>query len=325
MKILYTIFFILFTGLSSFSQSLIAYYKFDNNVNDSINASNNGTGVDISTFFDRFGNADKTYRIHGISTSKIIIPIQNFLLNSYTYSIWTKVWTLPANGNAAAIICTGEAATANQSLILANNNGTYQWIGISYYNNASGDNAIYSTSTVDTGAWYHLVLTRDSINNSMKLYVNGSNVASNTSLTSNVAAYGNIANADFLVGSRGVVQVLNGQVDDLRIYDYALSNSEVLNLYNQEKPLSTGINEQSLDNSPIIVFPNPSTTGTINLDLSRMNGSAEVKIYNAYGQMLYEKNTDEANVVVRDLEPGVYFCSVVTQDNIHKTVKFTIQ
>lgn len=95
-----------------------------------------------------------------------------------------------------------------------------------------------SVSFNDTSQWHHLVMVIDRTNNVVKGYLDGTNNgwtaggggASNNSLSS----FGGInATDDLKIGSRTDGSLnFNGKIDEVRIYNRALSASEVKDLYN---------------------------------------------------------------------------------------------
>ncbi len=110
---------------------------------------------------------------------------------------------------------------------------------------------IKSTSTITTGQWYHLVATYDGAN--IKLYFNGS-LESSTSLTGNI---------DYSDGSRttnigslysvGANEFeFTGQINQVSIFDYALSASQVTTLWGGGTATS---NPMALPSSPIAYYP----------------------------------------------------------------------
>lgn len=79
----------------------------------------------------------------------------------------------------------------------------------------------YGSPINSTGKWYHLSVTFDGVN--QRLYVNGSQIASNSS---NGRA-GGISTLKIGGGATG----FEGLLDELRVYDRALTPDEVLTLY----------------------------------------------------------------------------------------------
>lgn len=90
--------------------------------------------------------------------------------------------------------------------------------------NSWGRNFASDTSLV-AGNWYHIVATYDGTNK--KMYINGS-------WDKTVASTGNISgnSYQFNIGQRNSDDYFNGIIDEVRIYNRALTQAEVTALYN---------------------------------------------------------------------------------------------
>jgi hypothetical protein len=126
------------------------------------------------------------------------------------------------------------SATTGFSAVLSRETGTtsgqYYWLGL------SGDNAgfyglsgVFSTTTVPIGTWTHLAATHDGT--TARIYVNGSLVTSRASSnvfradTSKLAICGNQNDTSGTITERW-----NGLLDDLQLYNRALTATEIANL-----------------------------------------------------------------------------------------------
>jgi hypothetical protein len=125
---------------------------------------------------------------------------------------------------------------AGPETVLSNSNGgpVYNLLGIGtskiwYHHYNGGWLSQYGTSNIADDAWHFLTWVNHS-NNTMDLYVDG--VAEVVSASSTLEGSG-------LVNQIGKgwdgVYAMNGKIDEVRIYNRALSASEVLNLYNLGK------------------------------------------------------------------------------------------
>ena len=95
--------------------------------------------------------------------------------------------------------------------------GTYQW----------------GTGSISTGTWYHAMLVHRDSANGVELYWNGSSLGTVT-VTSDLQ---DITNNGFHVGVQwysggSVANYWAGNIDDIRLYNVALSDSEVAEIYN---------------------------------------------------------------------------------------------
>jgi hypothetical protein len=93
----------------------------------------------------------------------------------------------------------------------------------------SGSSVSARGGTPTTGSWVHLAGTFDRSSGDLTLYIDGSSVGSTSSSLGAVSP-----SANFYVGAYENLssEYFNGKIDDVRIYDKALSAPEVSNLYN---------------------------------------------------------------------------------------------
>ena len=112
--------------------------------------------------------------------------------------------------------------------------------GIAKYGSSSDTPAAVSTSTSTwtPDTWYHLASTFDGTN--LKIYVNGVLESTTTNSTPFTLATNN---RDLLIGKTygsqmagGSDESFDGLIDDLRIYNTALSDSEIYSLYQHSPP-----------------------------------------------------------------------------------------
>ena len=108
--------------------------------------------------------------------------------------------------------------------------------GLSYYWGTSGGDATpyqsqSSTRNLILNQWNHVVHVRDISNNQMVWYING--VPSGTAAPSYASAA--VSSKDFLIGN-GYCSSIDGAMQDVRVYNRALSADEVITLYDSYKP-----------------------------------------------------------------------------------------
>lgn len=137
---------------------------------------------------------------------------------AYTLSVWVKP---AAVRNEGMFVSYGSAASSR--VISIGTTGSGNVLSAHY-----GDDQTYS-KTVSTGIWQLLTITYDPTTSTEKLYYNGKYVESKTP-----------NNLDLVLGNSLYIgrAVWNGtyahttQIDDIRLYNYALSESQVQQLYN---------------------------------------------------------------------------------------------
>jgi len=110
----------------------------------------------------------------------------------------------------------------------------------------SGTSSISQTSTFTEGEWHHAVFIADSTNNVVKVYQNGTEIQSSAQ-TFDTPVYG----AGFHIGARGVVgspaNTFNDNINEVAVFDTALTASEVTALYNSGTPIDATVNNTGND------------------------------------------------------------------------------
>ncbi|MBD0254152.1 MAG: T9SS type A sorting domain-containing protein [Cytophagales bacterium] len=206
---------------------LIACYAFSGSASDGSGNNNNGTLYGPIPTTDRFGNPNGAYQFDGVN-DYIALPEANLKTANYTYSMWLKAASLPAALELYAALSIGGPG-ADQGLTLANNYvGSTGWAGVSY--NSDGtvtpSNSVGSLPTANT--WYHVVQTRS--NAFVNLYVNGTLIGSRA--TNGTTPKYNYSAPGATIGSRSnLTQFFHGAIDDVRLYNRAVTAPEVSALY----------------------------------------------------------------------------------------------
>jgi hypothetical protein len=85
--------------------------------------------------------------------------------------------------------------------------------------------------------WYHLVVTFDPSGPTSKLYIDGTQERSETSSIDNFTS----SNGLWIGGRNDDNHYLNGQIDDVRIYNRTLSEPEIKALYNEGNGVQSGV------------------------------------------------------------------------------------
>lgn len=223
----------------SYTQTLVAYYPFNGNPNDESGNGRNPTYVGASLTTDRFGNANHAYEFSGMTSGHIEYSANGLPATNRTISLWFYTADV---ANRPGLLGYGGNGSCGTTLFMALNlsgSGQYNVQG------HCGANAVsFTYSSVPVNQWYHWVLT---INGSVqKIYVNGVLKSTDNTFSGNTATSGSAelsfgvipytnGLAPYIDGNVGY---LNGKLDDIRIYDAALSDAQVLQLYQNE---STGL------------------------------------------------------------------------------------
>ena len=254
---------------SFLTNGLVAYYPFNGNANDESGNGHDGTPTTNATLtLDRFGFTNCAYAFDGVS-AVITIPDSSSLDFAPTAPITVSLWAYRTTGSPVARHLMGKRAEcelpANYQLAVNDGNGEGLMFGSGRA--ADGLGAVDTGVTLPTNVWKHLTGTFDGT--AFRFYMNGTLIGTGSgSLSPTVSA-------PLLIGGSGSCGAANfgGLIDDVRIYNRALSSDEVAQLYasripaNHQHPKSSLSHvQQSLD---WFKLPSPSLVGFDQLDKSR--------------------------------------------------------
>lgn len=236
MKDLFYIFFISFLIISNSNAQipeigLIAYYPFNSNANDHSGNCINGITNGVTSSDDRFGRPNSCYFFNGTIENYIYVPNASSLqTNQYTYSIWCYLESLP-DLNSSFFIMSNGGAIHDQIINAINHTSISNGWNASGYNKGIPNQYILNSNLdLETNKWTHYVVTRSS--NGMKLYINGTLEAIDTTTYNLTPDYGD---PEIFIGMRGnSTYPFYGKIDDLRIYNRAVSDKEVKDLFNEQ-------------------------------------------------------------------------------------------
>ena len=218
------------TQLNAQDSSLVAWYPFSGNANDSSGSGNDGTVFGATLAQDRFGNTDDAYLFDGINDyifvddAETLTPANQKL----SISVWFKT-TFPGDrfilykgSNQSDREYAMGVRTDSLASFQINDGGDWQ------------DRAwVLSSKVIEEEVWNHLVGVWDG--DSLSIYLNnekGEVVASDL-------AIGDFSSGLYIGTYGGTAHHVNNQyafngiLDDLRIYNAALSDSTIQELYTE--------------------------------------------------------------------------------------------
>lgn len=288
--------------VSAFTQiptdGLLAYYPFNGNANDISGNTNHGTVTGATLVPDRFGLSNKAYYFDGISNF-IDCGTNPLMAPTTTQTISISVWIKPsfiAVDTYGRIIC---------SKVVAYQPNNANFYGAIVYTqpdkfNIRQNNAVVHSIISDEYAleqWYHLVMVFQEGTNKTKLYVNGQLAKEET-----VSYSSTISTAPFMIGNMPQFGAndpfhFKGIIDDLAVYNRALSPSEVINLYD-------GSNNYIVANYPFNGTLNDSSPSGVN-PTNAINITYGTDRSGAIGKTLYLNNpTDAAATSYLEFSPA---------------------
>ena len=217
------------------TNGLVAYYPFNGNANDESGNGNNGTVNGSTLITDRFGKSSSAYSFNGTNNS-IVVPNSstlNFSDNKLSISFWLKMPNYPTSETHIITKYSGVGTTTTGFMVVAyTDTATFVY---RYAEAATtggwGWAEMPMLNLPAFNSWFHVVTTTDTGYD--KLYINGILKASNpTKHNFNIGA--NNESLRFGIGPpQNPRSYYNGAMDDIRIYNRALTPAEVTALYNE--------------------------------------------------------------------------------------------
>lgn len=201
---------------ASAQNGLVARYLLNNNANDSV-GSNHGTVVNAVPAQDRNGQINSAYRFNGTS-SRIEFGTPPPLTQANNWAI--TGWVKPAGGGAGglAVYVGSDNGVSSDGFGF----GVGSDLSLQGFVPAAGGFFAAGISLPNTNTWYHVIMLRT--NGSISFYVNGQK----TPGTSAVAVS---APSDMTFGSQNGLRYFTGTLDDIRVYNRALTTNEVAAVY----------------------------------------------------------------------------------------------
>ena len=210
--------------------ALVARYTFDGNTSDSSGNANHATTNGAPTFVaGKYGSA---LDLSG-TNQYALLPAGLFAsVTNFTIALWVN-W----DGGAAwqRIFDFGNDPTQYMFLTPGSGSGTLRF---AITTNGNGAEQILETSPLPVGQWRHVAITRNG--NTARLYTNG--VVAATNIVTIAPASFNPA-LNYLGRSQYAESfgdpLFNGRLDELFIYNYALSDTEITRLAANQPPPPT--------------------------------------------------------------------------------------
>ena len=213
---------------ATLTDGLVSHWKLDGNATDSAGG-NNGTiyGATPAT-----GQIDGALEFDGTNDYvNLGNPASLNFSGAITISAWIKPDVINGVNINRNIVAHGyqSAGIDKEVYLRIANDGQYE-IG-SYVQGGGTGRATYTIPSEDQGNWVHLVGLYNG--STWLLYRNGTQVGSANNATGAIAVDENWA-----IGARGTgtERFFDGSIDDVRIYNRALSSEEVVQLYHIPEP-----------------------------------------------------------------------------------------
>jgi len=322
-----------------YAQNLVGYWKFDegsgSSAADSSDNLNIGTLINMESTDWVDGKFGKALAFDGVN-EYISIPDSATLnpTSAITIETWIKLSSKSAWDTVLSKPYTTESSPYQQYSLSLDSTGDK----IGFELTTGGlRSEVWSTTSPVTGTWYHFIGVYNGTH--MSVYLDG--VKENSIVkTGNINNYG----MDLSIGryEPSTVEYFNGIIDEVRIYDYALTDEDVEDRYNQgnvaklygtlkdkdNNPVNTNIIAYQQGTSNIINSTNTDSLGNYDLLVSPEVYDIQFNLTDFYIPDYYIKflsvnlNTDLQNIIYNitgysSLNKVIFYSNIENPQTIH--------
>lgn len=228
--------------VSGLNCGLVGYWTFDGK--DMVNgvvqdkSKNAGRGnlknIATSTFYD-YGKIGQGFNFDGVDDYLDVTASATDNLSSFTVCSWIKPKKYqPQSGGFPILVIKGSNDTSNYwDVYLEGSTGPFEF-GTSYDNGNKG--YFQSGPVILSDVWSHIcVIQNGTIAANFLMYFNGESTPNGGDLGGSGGSRPTDTGAHIIIGSDITNNKYSGLIDDVRIYNRALSESEIKQIYNHGK------------------------------------------------------------------------------------------
>lgn len=206
--------------------ALVSYWTADNTAADAA-GSNHGSLVSGATYAG--GQVGQAFSFDGVNDRVQVADSPSLALTqSMTIEGWVKANSIPAQGQQAEIFFRGDDRGGLDPYSLS-----LQANGMLRFEVTSGTNTMNLWGTFPVGQFVHVACTLDDATGLANLYLNGALVSQTTTTARPFGALSASSNPGIGIGNHGGYPAtphnfpFHGLIDELKIYDHALSLEDV--------------------------------------------------------------------------------------------------
>ena len=236
------------------TNGLLAWYPFTGNSNDVSGNANNGTNNGATLTTDRFGNANSAYSFNGTSNYIDVNDVASLRLNNtdYTISFWTYINAFSTGGGTAFIYKRSNGSQNGWGI--GADQGTQDKLML--LASESTDPRGYSTSTLALSGWHNVTIVYTLTSQELKFYIDGVLDNTTTGVDNNYNPIGGMPSPNanctsvmrFGQDTKNNSYWLDGKLDDIGLWNRALTQQEITDLYNGcQLTVNTQPNSQTIN------------------------------------------------------------------------------
>jgi len=205
----------------------IAFWRLEESSGNRTDSTNNGWTLSegASSVANTTGKVGNAASFNGTS-SKFLKNSSISVGSTFSVSCWVKLNSYNPNNNLAIWGIGGPSSTTDPITLFVDS--STHFFGI--YNSQSNPGNITTTIVANLDTWYHVVSVFTP--NDMKLYINGALAGSETYLDEVDNSWTNFSLSNYYDGGATPNYPIDATIDEVGIWDLALTSDQILNLYN---------------------------------------------------------------------------------------------
>ena len=218
---------------SFLTNGLVAYYQFNGNANDSSGNENNGTAYGVAFSDDRFGNTNSACYVSGVN-SYVSASASNLPTTNRTVAFWFDAYDVT---KGRSLLGYGGGTCGSSFLMNINNPDG----GANKFETQGQcrSNRLLTPLGNTVGQWHHWAVTF--LGNRITMFLDGIQLGTTNTFSMPTSVVGKNLIIGMAVAPSGTgpysdsnLAPFIGVIDDVRIYNLALSTNEVQQLYAYE-------------------------------------------------------------------------------------------
>lgn len=323
------------------TNGLVAYYPFNGNANDLSENAIHGTNTNATLSTDRFGNTNSAYSFDG-TMSYIELPASSKFgfNNSFSINLWVSISESQNNKYAKIFEKYACPFVESSDFYGFGLNGDSLLFGS---RSEQGVSVNSSHKLFEFNKFVMLTGVKNYTTHKMDLFVNGFLVNSipllDPGTNSSIVKISIGKQTD--CATKNPIYFFKGAIDDIRIYNRALTKQEINALLNENNciqkvevtdtlrisPSVTAVNSLPLDFGKAKIYPNP-TRDVLNIDMEKPSNDYRIRILNQSGSLIVVKDLKLPNIQISllDYPKGLYFIQVINvSDAILETKKLILE
>jgi len=199
------------------ANGLVGWWPFNGNANDESGNGNHGTVNGATLTTDRFGSTNNAY---DFNNSSIVCANMNIPNNIFSLSVWIYK---NVSFDDIEFICLGSPSSTRWGAI---SNSSYT--NLNYGRGCSGSGGNTINTIVNLNNWVHMVYVSQGVGQNTDIFINGNLAGSSVN---NNAGGCSTTNLYFGVDIFSIPEYIDGNLDDIGIWNRALTQCEIQDLY----------------------------------------------------------------------------------------------